>query len=78
MSIAKLDDRGRLLIPKSIREEYGEEFTIIESLGEIVLIPLPDDPLKTLEEEGKKLPAGTSIDDIKRQARASAVKRFSK
>lgn len=74
MNAVKLDERGRLLLAKEIREKYGDKFFIVEALNEIVLIPIPKDPLKTLREEGKKLPKNLSIPEIKRLTREQAVK----
>ena len=75
-----LDDRGRLVLDKRLRDKFGDRFTIVEALGEIVLIPVPKDPLKTLQEEGKKLPSNMSVGDLKRLARdlaeEQAVKRL--
>jgi len=68
------DDRGRIVLSREIREEYGEKFFIVKSLGEVVLIPVPEDPLKTLREEGKKLPKSLSVADLKKIARESALK----
>lgn len=53
--ITKVDAKRRIVLPKDIIDEYGEEFVIIRVNGEIILKPLPKDPLKALREEGKKL-----------------------
>lgn len=74
MANVKLDDRGRLLLTKEIREKYGDEFVIVEAPGEIVLLPVPKDPLKSLREEGKKLPKDMSVKDLKKMARKLALK----
>ncbi|MBI2579813.1 MAG: hypothetical protein HYW27_02835 [Candidatus Aenigmarchaeota archaeon] len=74
MQITKLDERGRLLIEKNIRDKYGDEFAVFEALGEIVLIPVPKDPLKALREEGKKLPKNMSVKELKVMARELALK----
>lgn len=74
MPYAKLDDRGRLLLSKEVREKYGDEFVVVESIGEIVLFPIPKDPLKALEEEGKKLPKNLSVTDLKKQAKELVLK----
>jgi len=74
MPITKLDDRGRLLLPKESRDRYGDEFMVVEALGEIVLIPVPKDPLKALREEGKKLPKDMSVKDLKKLAHELALK----
>ena len=73
MSKVELDDRGRLLLPRDIRERYGEEFEIIEVLGDIVLIPVPKDPLATLQKEGEKIPKDLSVSDLKKIVRDAAM-----
>lgn len=74
MDSVKLDDRGRILIAKKIREKYGDEFMLVEAPGEIVLLPVPKDPLKDLQELGKKLPKDMSVKDLKKMAQELALK----
>lgn len=71
---SKLDGRGRLLLEKDVRQKYGDEFVVIQMPGEIVLIPIPKDPLKALREEGKKLPKDMSIADLKKEMHEFALK----
>lgn len=68
-----LDDRGRLLLPRELRKKYGEEFVVIEALGEIVLRPIPKDPIAALQKEGEKIPKDLSVADLKRIARERAM-----
>lgn len=51
MSNARLDERGRLTLPKEVRERYGERYHIVELHDGIKLVPLADDPLEALREE---------------------------
>jgi bifunctional DNA-binding transcriptional regulator/antitoxin component of YhaV-PrlF toxin-antitoxin module len=51
MADATLDDRGRLTLPKKVRERYGEEYHIVQLPDGIKLIPIADDPLAALREE---------------------------
>ena len=74
MYILKLDDRGRLLLAKEIRERYGDEFAVVEAPHELVLLPIPKDPLKALRAEGKKLPKGMSVHKLRKKARQLALK----
>ncbi|MEM2913260.1 MAG: AbrB/MazE/SpoVT family DNA-binding domain-containing protein [Candidatus Bathyarchaeia archaeon] len=50
MSILELDDKGRLTIPKEIRESlnFGKKVLIINAGDHLKIIPLPSDPFKTL------------------------------
>ena len=51
MADATLDDRGRLTLPKELRERYGDHYHIVELHDGIKLIPVADDPLEALREE---------------------------
>ncbi len=68
------DDRGRIVLGKKIREKYGEKFVVIQGLDEVVLRPIPQDPIKDLQELGGKIPRNLSIKELKQQARESAIK----
>ena len=56
---AKVDDRGRVYLPKQVRGKVGREVFVIEVKDGILLIPKPNDPFRELEELGKKLPDRT-------------------
>lgn len=45
-----VDERGRLYLPKDIREDYGEEFRIVRLHDGIKLLPIPEDPVEDLAE----------------------------
>ena len=51
MSEATLDDRGRMTLPKELRERYGDRYRIVEVHDGIKLIPVAEDPLDALREE---------------------------
>lgn len=48
MSKITLDDRGRLTLPKEVRERYGDRYHIAELHDGIKLIPIDDEPLDAL------------------------------
>ncbi|MBI2583279.1 MAG: hypothetical protein HYW25_01305 [Candidatus Aenigmarchaeota archaeon] len=74
METARCDERGRVVLPKELRDEFGEEYVIVRLPGEILFKPIPKgDPLRALREEGKKLPKDMSVADLKRQARELAL-----
>jgi len=54
--VLKCDERGRLYLKEAVRTRYGEEFILVEAPEEILLLPVPADPLQDLAELGKKLP----------------------
>jgi bifunctional DNA-binding transcriptional regulator/antitoxin component of YhaV-PrlF toxin-antitoxin module len=51
MSDATLDDRGRLTLPKEIRERYGDRYHVVDVHDGIKLIPVAEDPLEALRDE---------------------------
>ena len=50
MSILELDSKGRLTLPKEIREslEIGKKILIINAGDHLKIIPLPSNPLQIL------------------------------
>ncbi len=54
MDAVACDAKGRIVLPKSVRESYGSRFVVVPALHEIVLMPVPENPVKTLGELGRK------------------------
>lgn len=52
--VSKVDEKRRIVLPKDFVEEYGKDFVIIKIGNELILKPLPKDPIAALREEGKK------------------------
>lgn len=50
MSILELDSKGRLTIPKRVRESLGigKKVLVINAGDHLKIIPLPSDPFRTL------------------------------
>jgi len=50
LSILELDSKGRLTLPKEIREslDIGEKVLIMNAGDHLKIIPLPSDPLRIL------------------------------
>lgn len=44
------DQRGRITIPKELRERFGDRYRLIELRDGIKLLPRPDDPVAALRE----------------------------
>ncbi len=74
MTYTSVDEKARICLTKEIVDKYGKRFVIVPAKGEIILIPVSDDPIKALQEEGKKIPAHLTIAEIKRMARQAAKK----
>ena len=75
MGIEECDDRGRLLLRKDIREAYGDKFYVVKAPKEVILIPVPKDPIKDLAELGKASGLDKySVKQLKKMAREDAEK----
>jgi len=71
MSDTTLDDRGRLTLPKEIRERYGDHYYIIELHDGIKLIPVADDPLDALRDEFEGVEE--TAEELRKRAREAAL-----
>ena len=71
MSEATLDSRGRLTLPKEIRERYGEHYHIIQLSEGIKLVPVEDDPLDALRAEFADVEK--SAEELRQEARSAAL-----
>ena len=65
--ISQLDSKRRIILPKDTEERYGKKFVIVRLQNEILLKPLPRDPLKALMREGRKL-RGVSVAQFEQEA----------
>lgn len=64
-------DDGRIYLPKSLREEFGEEFELIDRGDRLVLVPVPDDPLEALREEARE--SDETVEQLKESALDEAL-----
>jgi bifunctional DNA-binding transcriptional regulator/antitoxin component of YhaV-PrlF toxin-antitoxin module len=71
VSEATLDDRGRLTLPKELRERYGDRYRIVELPDGIKLIPVAEDPLAALRDEFADVEK--SADELREAARETAL-----
>lgn len=71
MSETTLDDRGRLTLPKEIRERYGDRYRIVQLHDGIKLIPVADEPLESLREAFADVE--TSAEELRAEARETAL-----
>jgi bifunctional DNA-binding transcriptional regulator/antitoxin component of YhaV-PrlF toxin-antitoxin module len=63
------DERGRLYLPKDVRDRFGEKYRIVELPSHVALFPVDDDPLEGLREAVGDIFEGTDADELKEQAR---------
>jgi len=71
MSDVTLDDRGRLTIPKEMRERYGDRYRVVELHDGIKLVPIADDPLSALRAEFAEVEK--SAEELRNEAREAAI-----
>ncbi|PSG98613.1 MAG: hypothetical protein BRC29_00615 [Nanohaloarchaea archaeon SW_7_43_1] len=76
MTVASVDDQGRLYLPKEIRNGYTDKFRIIETQDEILLLPLPEDPLESFQEE--EALEDKSIEELKEDVRKDSREQATK
>lgn len=58
--VYRLDSKRRITFPKDILQKYGTDFAIVRLRDEVLLKPMPKDPLKALQNEGKKFKGMTA------------------
>jgi bifunctional DNA-binding transcriptional regulator/antitoxin component of YhaV-PrlF toxin-antitoxin module len=68
----RADDRGRITIPKEVRDRYGERYRLVELDSGIKLVPIPDDPLAELRAAASDALREASLDDLEEAAREEA------
>lgn len=71
MPEATLDDRGRLTIPKPLREQFGDEYHVVALHDGIKLVPKSDDPMASLREAFADVDA--SIEELRESALEAAL-----
>ena len=71
MSDVALDDRGRLTLPKEVRERYGDRYHVVQLPDGVKLVPVADDPLSALREEFADIEK--SADELREEARTAAL-----
>lgn len=72
--IYQLDSKRRITFPKDIKEKYGINFAIVRLRDEVLLKPIPKDPVKALQEEGKKL-KGITASQLRKDFEKSLLER---
>jgi len=71
MSDVALDDRGRLTLPKEVRERYGDRYHVVQLPDGVKLVPVADDPLEALREEFADVEK--SADELRDEARETSL-----
>ena len=55
MEKTKCDSKGRIYLREAVRSKYGRQFFVLEEPGQIVLRPVPEDPVGDLDNMRKAL-----------------------
>jgi bifunctional DNA-binding transcriptional regulator/antitoxin component of YhaV-PrlF toxin-antitoxin module len=63
------DERGRIYLPKDVRDRFGDRYRIVELPSHVALFPVDDDPLSGLREAVGDAFDGADTDELKRRAR---------
>lgn len=58
------DDRGRVTIPKDVRDRYGDRYRLVELDSGIKLVPVPDDPLTALRAAASDELQAASLEEL--------------
>ena len=66
------DERGRIYLPKEVRERYGDEYRVVQLPTHVALIPIDDDPLEGLREAVGDALDGRDVDELRDGALAAA------
>ena len=69
------DERGRIYLPKAVRERFGDQYRIVELPSHVALFPVDDDPLEGLDAAVSGAFEDEDVDVLKADARASISKR---
>ncbi|WP_251328733.1 AbrB/MazE/SpoVT family DNA-binding domain-containing protein [Haloplanus pelagicus] len=68
----RTDERGRVTIPKEVRDRYGKKFRLVELDSGIKLVPIPDDPLEPLRAAASEELREASLEDLEEAAQEEA------
>ncbi len=69
----ELDKKGRLLLPKKLREDLGKKFKVEKSITGIRLIPISKDPISDFRLATRKL-QGKPLDKLKQEIKEELEK----
>ena len=63
------DERGRIYLPKDIRERFGNQYRIVELPSHVALFPVDEDPIAGLRAAVGDAFVDTEADDLKADTR---------
>lgn len=68
------DERGRIYLPKEIRERFGERYRIVELPSHVALFPVDEDPLAGLRAAVGDAFADEDVAALREQAREAVAR----
>lgn len=63
------DERGRIYLPKDVRERFGDQYRIVELPSHVALFPVDEDPLAGLRAAVGDAFAEADADTLKAETR---------
>ncbi len=66
------DERGRIYLPKDVRDRFGEQYRIVELSSHVALFPVDEDPIEGLREA-----VGDAFEEDATELKAKARERVS-
>lgn len=66
------DEKARVCLTREVIERYGQDFVLVPAKNELILIPVSKNPLKSFQEEGKKISPHLTVKDLKRMINEEA------
>lgn len=66
------DERGRIYLPKHVRDRFGEDYRIVELPSHVVLLPIDEDPMAGVHEAIGDAFQGKSREEMKTGALENA------
>lgn len=66
------DERGRLYLPKDVRDRFGTEYRVVELPNYVALFPVSEDPLQAVRDAVGDALDGKSVDELRQEARRNA------
>ena len=68
------DERGRLYLPKGVRDRFGDRYRIVELPGHVALVPVDDDPISGLRAAVGDAFEDADVDRLKTDARRAIAR----
>jgi len=69
----RCDDLGRIYLTDELRARHGRTFVIVQGGGRILLLPVPENPVRDVKAMGKAL-QGTTLTKLKRGVERRAAR----